>query len=149
MEEQLKRVHEVIDVVDCPNRRTCVTLLRYKLDNPKTSFAQVRLFGRKKEEEKFLHIVYVNYRLGEFLYLLDAMNSLYDKGIANQPNCKILYKVLTTIYSNHLFFLFESVRMSWNIGDNRNLFLKLKPKLACIMLNLKIKFLLKKLRLLW
>ena len=51
-EEKLKLVHKVIDVVDLPNRRICVTMLRYKVDNPKTSYAQVRLFGRKKEEEK-------------------------------------------------------------------------------------------------
>ena len=57
MEEQLKLVHKVIDVVDRPNRRICVTLLRYKVDNPETSYGQVRLFGRKKEEEKFQQIV--------------------------------------------------------------------------------------------
>ena len=57
MEEQLKLVHKVIDVVDRPNRRNCVTLLRYKVDNPETSYAQVRLFGRKKEKEKFQQIV--------------------------------------------------------------------------------------------
>ena len=53
VEEQLKLVHKVIDVVDRPNRRICVTLVRYKVDNPETSYAQVRLFGRKTEEEKF------------------------------------------------------------------------------------------------
>ena len=37
MEEQLKRVHKVTDVVDRPNRRICVTLLRYKVDNLETS----------------------------------------------------------------------------------------------------------------
>ena len=89
MEEQLKLVHKVIDVVDRPNRRICVTLLRYKVDNPETSYAQVRLFGRKKEEEKFQQIVYVNYRLDEFIYLLDVMNSVCDKVIANQPNCNV------------------------------------------------------------
>ena len=57
MEEQLKLVHKVIDVVDRPNTRICVTLLRYKVDNRETSYAQVRLFGRKKEEEKFQQIV--------------------------------------------------------------------------------------------
>ena len=90
MEEQLKLVHKVIDVVDRPNRRICVTLQRYKMDNPETSYAQVRLFGRKKEEEKFQQIVYFNYRLDEFVYLLDVMNSVYDKVIANQPICDIL-----------------------------------------------------------
>ena len=53
MEEQLKLLHKMIDVVDGPNRRIWVTLLRYKADNPENSYAQVRLFGRQKEEEKF------------------------------------------------------------------------------------------------
>ena len=90
MEEQLKLVHEVIDVADRSNRRICVTLLRYKVDNPDTSYAQVRLFGRKTEEEKFQQIVYVNYKLDEFINLLDVMNSVYDKVIANQPICNVL-----------------------------------------------------------
>ena len=89
MEEQLKLVHKLIDVVDCPNRRICVTLLRYKVDNPDTSYAQVGLFGRKKEEEKIQQFVYVNYKLDEFVYLLDVMNSVYKK-IANQPICNVL-----------------------------------------------------------
>ena len=90
LEEQLMLVHKVIDVVDRPNRKICVTLLRYKLDNPETSFAQVRLFGRKKEEEKFQQLVFVNYKLDEFVYLLDVMNSVYDKVIAIQPICIVL-----------------------------------------------------------
>ena len=90
MEKQLKLVHKVIDVVDRSNRNICVTLLRYKVDNPETSYAQVRHFGRKKEGEKFQQIVYVNYRLDEFVYLLDVMNSVYDKLIANYSICKIL-----------------------------------------------------------
>ena len=57
MEEQLKLLHKVIDFVDRPNRKICVTLLRYKVDNPDTSYARVRLFGRKTEEEKFRQIV--------------------------------------------------------------------------------------------
>ena len=90
MEEQLKLVHKVIDVVDRPNRRICVTQLRYKRDYPETSYAQVRLFGRKNEAEKFQQIVYVNYKLDEFIYLLDVMKSVYDKVIANQPICIVL-----------------------------------------------------------
>ena len=82
MDEQLKLVHKVIDVLDRPNRRICVTLLRHKVDSPETSYAHIRLFGRKKEEEKFQQIVYVNYRLDKFVYLLDVMNSVYDKVIA-------------------------------------------------------------------
>ena len=90
MEEQLKLVHKVIDVVDRAIRKICVTLLRYKVDNPDTTYAQVRLFGRKNEEEKFQQIVYVNNRLDKFIHLLDVMNSVYDKVIANQPICNIL-----------------------------------------------------------
>ena len=51
MEEQLKLVHKVIDVVDRPNRRMCVTLLRYKVDNSETSYAHVRLFGRRRRKK--------------------------------------------------------------------------------------------------
>ena len=90
MEEQLKVVHRVINVVDRSNIRICLTLLRYKADKPETSFAQIRLFGRKKEEEKFQQVVYVNYKLDEFVKLLDVMNSVYDKVIANQPICIVL-----------------------------------------------------------
>ena len=90
MEEQLKLVHKVINVVDRPNRRICVTLLRYKVDNAEISYAQVRPFGWKKEEETFQQIVYVNYKLEEFIYHLDVMNSVYDKVIANQPLCNVL-----------------------------------------------------------
>ena len=85
LQEQVKLVHKVIDIVPCPNRRIRVTLLQYKVDKPETSFAQFRLFGLKKEEEKFQKNVYVNCKLDEFVCLLDIMNSVYDKVIANQP----------------------------------------------------------------
>ena len=90
MEEQLKFVHKMIDVVYGPNRRICVTLLRYKTNNSETFYAQVRLFGRKKHEGKFQKIAYVNYKLDEFVYLPDVTNSVYDKVIANKPICIVL-----------------------------------------------------------
>ena len=92
MEDQLKLVHKVIDVVDCPSRRICVTLLRYRAENPETCYAQVRLFGRKREEKKFQQSVYVNYKLDEFVYHLDVMNSVYNKVIANQLICNVYWK---------------------------------------------------------
>ena len=49
------------------------------MDNPQTSYAQVRLFGGKKEEEKLQQIVYVNNKLNEFVYLLNVMNSCMIK----------------------------------------------------------------------
>ena len=90
MKEQLKLTHKVVKVVDRPHRKICVTMLRYNVEKPETSYVQVRLFGRRKDEEKFNQIVYVNYKLDEFIYLLDVMNSVYDKVIANEPVCNVL-----------------------------------------------------------
>ena len=90
MEEQLKLTHKVVEVVDRQHRRNCVTMLRYNVEKPETSYIQVRLFGRRKDEEKFNQIVYVNYKLDEFVYLLDVMNSVYDKAIANESLCNVL-----------------------------------------------------------
>ena len=47
MEEQLKITHRVVKVVDRPYRKICVTMLRYKMEKPVTSYVQVRLFGRR------------------------------------------------------------------------------------------------------
>ena len=90
MDEQLKLAHKVVDVVDRTNRKICVTLLRYNVDKPESSYAQVRLVARKREDEKFQQVVYVNYKLGEFIYLLNVMNSAYDKVITIQPICNVL-----------------------------------------------------------
>ena len=59
MEEQLKLTHKVAEVVGRPLRKICVTTLRYNVEKPETSYVRVRLFGRKKDEEKFNQIVYV------------------------------------------------------------------------------------------
>ena len=90
MEEQLKLTHKVVEVVDRPHRKICVTMLRYNVEKPETSYVQVRLFGRRKDEEKFNQIVYVKYKLAEFICLLDVMNSVYDKVYANEPVCNVL-----------------------------------------------------------
>ena len=41
MDEQLKLAQKVLDVVDRTNRKICVTLLRYNVDKPESSYAQV------------------------------------------------------------------------------------------------------------
>ena len=82
--------HKVVDVVYRANRKICVTLLRYNVDKPESSYAQIQLFATKKDDEKFQQVVYVKYKLEEFIYLLDVMNSVYDKVITNQPICKVL-----------------------------------------------------------
>ena len=57
MDEQLKLAHKAVDVMNRPNRKICVTLLRYSVDKPESSYAQVRLFARKTEDGKFQQIV--------------------------------------------------------------------------------------------
>ena len=90
MEEQLKLTHKVVEVVDRSQRKICVTMLHYNVEKPETSYVQVRLFGRRTDEEKFNQIVYVNYQLDEFIYFLDVMNSVDDKVIDNETLCNVL-----------------------------------------------------------
>ena len=90
MDEQLKLAHKVVDVVDRAKRKICVTRLRYNVDKPESSYAQVQLMARKKEDEMFQQLVYVNYKLEAFIYLVDVLSSVYDKVINNQPICKVL-----------------------------------------------------------
>ena len=41
MGEQLELAQKVVDGVDRTNKKNCVTLLRYNVDNPESSYAQV------------------------------------------------------------------------------------------------------------
>ena len=70
MDEQLKLSHKVIDVVDRANRKIWVTLPWYNVEKLESSYAQVRLFATKKEDEKFQQVVYVNQKLEEFIFFL-------------------------------------------------------------------------------
>ena len=60
MEEQLKPTLKVVEFVDQPHRKLCVTMLRYKVEKADTSYVQVRLFVRGEDEVKFNQIVHVN-----------------------------------------------------------------------------------------
>ena len=57
VDEQLKLAFKVVDVVERADRKICVTLLRYNVDKPESSYAQVRQLARKREDEKFQQIV--------------------------------------------------------------------------------------------
>ena len=74
-DEQIRPAHKVIDVKDQANEIICVTPLWYNVEKPEISYAQVQFFARKKEK-KFQPIVYVIYKLEEFIFLLDVMASL-------------------------------------------------------------------------
>ena len=121
MDEQIKLCHKVVDLVDRTNRKICVTLLRYNVDEPESSYAQFRLFARAKEDENFEQIVYVNYKLEEFIYLLDEMNSVYDKVNINQPVCNVFWKQFHLFTVHHCFSL--RFKMESNIGDKKTSYL--------------------------
>ena len=52
-DEQLKLAHKLVDVVDRANREICLTLLGYILEKLESFYAQVQIFARKNEDEKF------------------------------------------------------------------------------------------------
>ena len=89
-DELHKLADKVIDVVDRANKKICLTLLRYSMDKPERSYAQVQLLARKLKDEKFQQIVYVSYTFVEFIYLLDVMNCAYEINFANKPSCNVL-----------------------------------------------------------
>ena len=62
MDEQLKLAYKMIDVVDRAHRKICMALLRYNVDRPGNSHGQIGIFAKKKEDDKFQQIVYVNYK---------------------------------------------------------------------------------------
>ena len=91
MDEQLKHFNKAMICGLPKQKELCNTAAIQGGQSRNLLDAQVRLFGRKREEEKIQQIVYVNnYKLDEFVYLLDVMNSVYDKVITNQPNFNIL-----------------------------------------------------------
>ena len=75
--------------MDRANKNICLTVLRYTVDKADSSYAQVRLFARKKEDEKFQQVVYVKYKLEEFISSFDVMKSVFDKVMCNQTFCNI------------------------------------------------------------
>ena len=76
MDEHIKTVHKVVNVVDCRYGKLCVTSLRYKVDKLESFYAEVRLFASKKEDEKFRRNVQVKNKLEESIYLLNLRNSV-------------------------------------------------------------------------
>ena len=90
IDQQLKLAHKMVGVMDRANRKFCVTLLRYSVDKPGSSYGEVRLFQRKKEDEKFQQIFYVNFKLDEFIYLFDVVISVYNNFFISKPVCNIL-----------------------------------------------------------
>ena len=55
-----------------------MTLLRYNVEKPWSSYAQVRLIAKKKDE-KLKQIDFVIYKPKKINYLPDLMNFVYDE----------------------------------------------------------------------
>ena len=53
MDDQFKVALKMVDVVDRAKRKVWVTLLRYHVDKSESSYANVRLFARKKGTRSF------------------------------------------------------------------------------------------------
>ena len=74
LDEQLNLAQNEVDVVDRANKKNCVTPLRYSVNQPESSYAQIQFFASMKEDGKFQQNVYVKKKLEEFIYLLDVTN---------------------------------------------------------------------------
>ena len=114
-DEQFKLAHTVAD------RKICVTLLQYSVNKPKISYAQVRFFAQKKEDEKFQQTVYVNLELEEFIYLSPSFSCLI------KSKCNYLLLIISLCFR---------VKMSWNIGNDKTFFLHPKSKLGLYLVAL-------------
>ena len=53
IDEQLKLSHKVFDVLDRSYKKICVTLLRYNIDKPESSYVQLQICARKKKNQTF------------------------------------------------------------------------------------------------
>ena len=61
----------------------------------------------KKEEEKFQQIVYMNHKLEVLIYLIDVLNSAFDKVFTIKLICEVLKKVDATFDFLPSFFYFS------------------------------------------
>ena len=79
MYEKLKLFYKVVDVVNRPSRKICMTMLRHNVEKPDISYAQVQSLGKKKEDKKVQQIVCLIKKPDEVIYVLDVMNSVCDE----------------------------------------------------------------------
>ena len=84
IEEQINLVPKVIDVVDEPNTKLCVTLLLYSVDEPESSPAQGQIVARKKEEDKFRSDNYMICKLDQLIEVREMVRCVHQKVSPNQ-----------------------------------------------------------------
>ena len=109
---------KIINVVLGANRKICVALLLYIVDERGSSYTQNLLFAREKEDYKTQRIVFFKYKLHYFNHRVDV--DMFDK----QSVWNVFSKIMPYLFFNNCLFVW--IKMSWNIGDKWNFFFKLK-----------------------
>ena len=66
-DEQLKLIHNNVDIVARHYSKIRVNLPLYHVNMPLSSYSQVRFFAKKKEDKNFHKVVYLKYNLTIFL----------------------------------------------------------------------------------
>ena len=74
-------------ILDRGNSTFFVILLRYNLDKPENSYARIRIFPRKREDENHQQLVHGCSTPIELIYLLGVINSVYNDVFANESSC--------------------------------------------------------------
>ena len=78
MVEQLKLAHKVVDVEYRADIKIYVTVLRYLVDKPATSYAPVPINCKEGGGREVSMNFFVQCKLEFLIYLLDVMNFLID-----------------------------------------------------------------------
>ena len=90
LDEQLKNVQKASTIVDWPRWKIIATMKKYCMDEPESTNAQLPLFTRNSEHDKFQKLVFVNYKFDEVLCLLHVITSISDQVLSNQSLCNIV-----------------------------------------------------------
>ena len=86
LEEHFKLTHKVIDVMDQKKRGDLCYSAAVQCGKAKEFICSSSKVCNEEGRDSS-RIVYVNYKLDEFIFLLDVMNSVYDKVITIKPLC--------------------------------------------------------------
>ena len=89
-------------------------MMRYYVDKPDTTYMRIRLSMRKNEAEKFQQLVFVNYKLDEFWFLLEVDNYVLKTALLNQS----FWIIVFFKFCIESFPKKTEVKMSWHIGNH-------------------------------
>ena len=84
MEHVFGMCHKVFDLHSSYVRRTCIT---FKMYQPSSLYVQIRVFGRKNDEDPYTQYACTNYTENEFRIMMSKLASMYDTVINNAIYC--------------------------------------------------------------